>query len=217
MKIILSLLLLQLTMGCSSFQWSYEQEENSVASMSNLNSINESSINSNSRNPSSNTQPQSVHFYAEKLAEQFFITSENIDMKKTIAVGTFLPINNMNGNSLPQANPIAHQLQESFVTIAAQVGLKVIEFKTMSQLKIKNNQDIMLSRNVEELASTINADYYLTGTYSEHKDKLVINVRLIELPTNIVVAAATDYIPADVMEYQSKIKLKENKVYRGAY
>lgn len=208
MKIILSLLLLQLTVGCSSFQWRYEQEENSVVSTSN-----ESSIKADNKD----TSIQSIHFYAEKLAEQFFITSENIDMKKTIAVGTFLPINNMNGNSLPQANPIAHQLQESFVTIAAQVGLKVIEFKTMSQLKIQNNQDIMLSRNVDELSSSINADYYLTGTYSEHKNKLVVNVRLIELPTNIVVAAATDYIPADVMEYQSKIKLKENKVYRGAY
>lgn len=206
MKTILSFLLIQLVMGCSSFSSISDNDQNSVLSVANGRNVSNQTIN----------KQQSIHHYAKQLAEQFFTTSENININKTIAVGTFLPISNLNGNTLPQANPIAHQLQESFITIAAQVGLKVVEFKTMSQLKIKNNQDIMLSRNIDELTSTINADYYLTGTYSEHKDELVVNVRLIELPSNIVVAAATDYIPADIMEYQSEITLKNNQLYRGA-
>ena len=204
MKIILGLLLIQLITGCSSI---YNQAENLLSSNTNDNELSNKAI---------NTQQPTVHYYAKQLAEQFFTTSENIDINKTIAVGTFLPINNLNGNTLPQANPIAQQLQESFITIAAQVGLRVIEFKAMSQLTIKNNQDIMLSRKVEDLTQTINADYYLTGTYSEHKEKLMINVRLIELPSNIVVAAATDSIPADLMEYESKITYKNNQLYRGA-
>lgn len=207
MKTILGLLLIQLITGCSSLSSIYEKEKNLESSTAN---------GRNTATKAINSQQQSVHYYAKQLAEQFFTTSENIDINKTIAVGTFLPINNLNGNTLPQANPIAQQLQESFITIAAQVGLKVIEFKAMSQLTIKNNQDIMLSRKIEDLTQKINADYYLTGTYSEHKEKLIINVRLIELPSNIVVAAATDYIPGDVMEYQSKITYKNNQLYRGA-
>ena len=204
--------------GCSSYQSEYDaQEESLLSSTTNsIKSLFQSSKPVLLAGSSKQENAHSIHYYAEKLAEQFFLTSEKIDLNKTIVVGTFLPMSEISGNNLPQTNPIAHQLQESFVTIATQVGLKVVEFKAMSQIKIKNNQDIMLSRQVAELNPNINADYYLTGTYSGHKEQLVVNVRLIALPSNIVVAAATDYIPVDVMEYQSHIKLKNNQIYRGA-
>ncbi len=164
---------------------------------------------------SSNKSPQAIHYYVERLAEQFFLTTNYIDLDKAVAIGTFLPIERLNGNTLPKAEPIAHQIQESFITIATQVGLNVIEFKTMKHLKIKNNQDLMLSRQVDDLYSSINADYFLTGNYVEHKDQLVVNARLIELPSRKVIAAATDYIPKNVMTAKSTVMLKDNQLYRG--
>lgn len=52
----------------------------------------------------------------------------------------------------------------------------------------------MLSRNIEDLPSDINAQYFLTGTYSEHNNKLMVNARIIELENQRVIAAVTDYI-----------------------
>lgn len=166
-------------------------------------------------NSSATESPQAIHYYVERLAEQFFITTNHIDTNKTVAIGTFLPINQLNGNTLPNAEPIAHQIQESFVTIATQVGLNVLEFKTMKHLKIKNNQDIMLSRQVDDLNTRIEADYFLTGNYIEHKNQLVVNARLIALPSRKVIAAATDYIPKNVMTTKSAVVLKNNQLYRG--
>lgn len=165
--------------------------------------------------PDKHSDDKAIHHYVERLAEQFFLTTEQIDINKTVAIGTFLPISQLNGNALPTVDPIAHQIQESFITIAAQVGLNVIEFKTMTHIKIKNNQDLMLSRQIDELNTNIQADYFLTGNYIEHKSQLVVNARLIELPSRRVIAAATDYIPKEVMSTTSAVTLKNNQLYRG--
>ncbi|MGJ8691256.1 MAG: FlgO family outer membrane protein [Thalassotalea sp.] len=218
MKAIIGLILVQLIAGCSSHPSQSDAQDESFISAT-ANSV--KSLFQTSKNSAAQTQvqapesQQSIHFYAERLAKQFFVTSENININKTIAVGTFLPIEHLSGNTLPQADAVAHQLQESFVTIATQVGLSVIEFKAMSNIKIKNNQDIMLSRQADELSLAVAADYYLTGTYTHQHNSLVVNVRLIELPTRKVIAAATDHIPTNVMKSQSTVTMKNNQLYRG--
>ena len=109
---------------------------------------------------------------------------------------------------------IGLQIQESFITLGSQAGLKIIEYKTMSSIKIQKGTDVMLSRNTQNLHSGINAQYFLTGTYSEQDDGLVVNARLIELSSQNVVAAATDYIPTVTLKSKENITMKNNLLYR---
>ena len=87
----------------------------------------------------------------------------------------------------------------------------------MPSIKISAQADKMLSRQVSELSSTISADYFLTGTYTLQENNTIMNIRLIKVPENIVLAAATDYVPNDVMWSQSKVTLKNNQIYRNGY
>ncbi|MFT7506832.1 MAG: TolB-like protein, partial [Gammaproteobacteria bacterium] len=105
----------------------------------------------------------------------------------------------------------------SLMTFATQAGLKVIEYKTMPNIKISDQADKMLSRQVNELNPRIAADYFLTGTYTLQETNTIVNIRLIQVPENIVLAAATDYVPNDVMWSTSKISMKHNQIYRNAY
>lgn len=158
-----------------------------------------------------------LHRHVEKLTRQLLNTSQLIDKTNTVAVGTILPTMHSNGESLPSHLALGLQIQESLMTFATQAGLKVIEYKTMPNIKISEQSDKMLSRQVNELNPTISADYFLTGTYTLQESNTIVNIRLIQIPENIVLAAATDYVPNDVMWSTSKISMKNNQIYRNAY
>jgi len=166
----------------------------------------------------SNAHPSnSLHSHVEKLARQLLSTSQFIDTTNTVAVGTILPTMHASGESLPSHLALGLQIQESLMTFATQAGLKVIEYKTMPNIKISEQADKMLSRQVDELNPTISADYFLTGTYTMQENSTMVNIRLIQVPENIVLAAATDYVPNDAMWSSSKVTLKNNQIYRNGY
>ena len=168
--------------------------------------------------PASNAHPSnSLHGHVEKLARQLLSTSQFIDTSNTVAVGTILPTMYSDGETLPSHLALGLQIQESLMTFATQAGLKVIEYKTMPSIKISAQADKMLSRQVAELNPTIAADYFLTGTYTLQETSTMVNIRLIQIPENIVLAAATDYVPNDAMWSASKVNIKHNQIYRNAY
>jgi TolB-like protein len=158
-----------------------------------------------------------LHKHVEKLARQLLSTSQFIDKTNVVAVGTILPTMQANGEPLPSHLALGLQIQESLMTFATQAGLKVIEYKTMTNIKISDQVDQMLSRQVNELNTTIAADYFLTGTFTLQETNTIVNIRLIQVPENIVLAAATDYVPNDVMWSASKISMKNNQIYRNTY
>ncbi|WP_235594766.1 FlgO family outer membrane protein [Paraglaciecola hydrolytica] len=174
-------------------------------------------LTSNNEALQSQLAPRGLHFYVEQLARQLLSTADNIDLTKTIAVGTILPSDLKTGNSLPYMPGFGLQVQESLVTLSTQAGLKVVEFKTMSAINIGDNYDAMLSRELAALNPEIQADYFLTGTYSQLEDKIVVNIRLIAVPSNTIIAAATDYVPSNAMWTKTKVALKANQIYRGSY
>lgn len=166
----------------------------------------------------SNTKTnQMIHYKMMMLANKLFSTAQGIEPSQPVAVGTFLPVSQLGETLMPTDNLIGHQVQESFITLGTQAGLNVIEFKTMPSVKLQSSYDVMLSRNIDELNKNFNAYYYLTGTYNEQTDSYIINARIIELKTQRVVAAATDYIPIDIMSTQRKVGMKNNMLYRNSY
>ncbi len=166
----------------------------------------------------SNAHPSdSLHKHVEKLARQLLSTSQFIDTNNTVAVGTILPTMISSGEPLPSHTALGLQIQESLMTFATQAGLKVLEYKTMPNIKISEQADKMLSRQVDDLNPTMAADYFLTGTYTLQETNTMVNIRLIQVPENIVLAAATDYVPNDAMWSASKVTLKNNQIYRNGY
>jgi hypothetical protein len=165
------------------------------------------------------TSENLIHNHITRLANTLFSSAKNINISQSVAVGTFLPVtlrSEQSGNeriklekSKLEKIHIGLQIQESFITLGTQAGLKIIEYKTMSSIKLQQGSDVMLSRDIKNLHKKINAQYFLTGTYSEQENSIVVNARLIELSSQNVVAAATDYIPT--VSLRSKQDLMQNK------
>lgn len=163
-----------------------------------------------------NAQQLLIHKSITRLANKLFSNAKKISLSQTVAVGTFLPIHLTNTPNLAEQHFIGLQIQESFITLAAQAGLGVVEFKTSSTIKITEDADIMLSRNIKDLQNDVDAQYFLTGTYSEHGKKLMVNARIIELSNQRVVAAVTDYIAMPSLTNEQKTTMKNNLLYRNA-
>lgn len=158
-----------------------------------------------------------VHQHITRLANTLFSSAQDIKLHQSVAVGTFLPIDLINGKSMPKQSNIGLQIQESFITLGTQAGLNILEYRTMSSIKLQENADVMLSREIENLHTNIDAQYFLTGTYLVQENSLLVNARLIELSNQNVVAAATDYIPTFSLESKQQVTMKNNMLYRKTF
>lgn len=157
-----------------------------------------------------------IHKNITRLANTLFSSAKNMHLAESVAVGTFLPINLTDSPNLAEQKFIGLQIQESFITLATQAGLNVVEFKTAAAIKITADADVMLSRDIKDLQNDINAQYFLTGTYSEHDNKLMVNARIIELTNQRVIAAATDYVAMPSLQNTKEVMMKNNMIYRKA-
>jgi TolB-like protein len=208
---------LVLLSACSSYDdSSYEDSDNSFYT------DNEEPETSSDKNMMANERTQStnddilIHKNVTLLANKLFSSANNIKLSQSVAVGTFLPIHLNKNPNLAEEHFIGLQIQESFITLAAQAGLNVVEFKTASAIKITDNADVMLSRDTNDLTNSIKAQYFLTGTYSKHDNKLVVNARIIELAEQKIIAAATGYIPMPSLNDKQQITMKNEMLYRKA-
>ncbi|WP_105190557.1 FlgO family outer membrane protein [Pseudoalteromonas sp. T1lg48] len=168
---------------------------------------------------------QAIHGHTQRLAEQLLARIHGNEKQQgelvltgRIAVGTFLPIKQLAHDPRhPQLHDLGLQLQDGLVTLMTQAGFEVVDFKQSDGIYMQMEQDKMLSRDVMRLSQRHNLDYYLTGTLLRQEDSYVVNARLIKLDTQQVVAAATDYIPANVMWSEQKTVLRHGQLYRNEY
>ena len=166
-----------------------------------------------------NSQPNSVHYYTQRIANQLFRSRFALKPNAGIAIGTFTQVDTLllNDTANHPLRLLGLQLEEGLITASIGQGLKVIEFKTRANLTIKSDQDLMLSRDVSKLKASTKIQYFLTGTLTEQENGVVVNARLINIDNNQVMAAATDYVPMDTLWSSSKVKLKQNSIYRTGY
>ncbi len=210
---------LSLLSACSSVSNSSSDNHHSYENSWDENDSDETLMIKEANNETSPTNNEQIliHQNVTRLANKLFSNAKKIHLAQSVAVGTFLPIHLTNKPNLAEQKFIGLQIQESFITLAAQAGLNVVEFKATSAIKITSNADVMLSRNTKDLQSDINAQYFLTGTYSEHDNKLMVNARIIELANQRVIAAATDYIAMPSRHNKQKIIMKNDMIYRKAF
>lgn len=158
-----------------------------------------------------------LHNHVERLARQLFDTANVIDVTSTVAIGTFLPAKTLQLDKDSELSAISLQLQESFSTLVTQVGLTVIEYKSLPGVMVTDNADIMLSRDVTKLGGGVSVQYLLTGNYIQQENSLIVNAKLINVLDKSLVAAATDYVPLNSLYSHEKIKVKDGMLYRGEY
>ncbi|TLX52648.1 hypothetical protein CWC31_00400 [Pseudoalteromonas ruthenica] len=163
-------------------------------------------------------QENTIHQYSVRLANNMTTALQSIAPGAKVAVGTFLPPQSLTLKQMtPQQHQIALQLQESFITLYNQMGFSVVEYRTRNSIALRDGGDVMLSREVGQLAARHGIDFFVTGTMTPQQDAYVVNVRMINISNNEVVAAATDYLPNNVLTSADKVHMQNGHIERRAY
>ncbi|WP_423187100.1 FlgO family outer membrane protein [Alishewanella sp. d11] len=162
--------------------------------------------------------PQSLGFYTERLANQLFNELANSQHAKQteLAVTSFLPIRPLSLSKLSaQEIELANQLAESMLTEAVQRGYAAVDIRLRREILLQADHEQALSRQLTELKQQHHARLLLSGTYSAQEDGFIVNVRLIDIVNQQVLAAATDYVPDNVLWSAEKMRTRGNYFYRS--
>ncbi|WP_333608533.1 FlgO family outer membrane protein [Arsukibacterium sp.] len=159
-----------------------------------------------------------VDFYTERLATSLFrqlSEQRGVGQAPNIAVSNFLPA----GSLTPQMQDeqqllLTSQLSESMLSHARSLGYAVFEYRLSDTLLLNGQFEQALSRDAAQLSNLGNVDTILTGTYSLTQDALILNARLVYLPTKQVLAAATDYLPVNVFWSTQQVNKRAGYFYR---
>lgn len=135
--------------------------------------------------PSVTDITQTSYVAADALIAQIRAT---IPPDTMVIVATLVNINNLEDSS-PLGRLVAEQIAGRFV----HGGYQVIEVKLRNQIYMKRSEgELILTREVRDIAKKHNARIIVSGTYADSKDRIFVNLKVIRLENNIV-AAAYDY------------------------
>ena len=132
------------------------------------------------------TLNQVTTFMANQLANNRDIKNVSDSL---IAVASFVNLNN-----LDETNKLGMELAENMMHEMHVRGFGVVDFKTREALKVKANGDFVFSRDINELKKQYNIHYFLSGTISRNVDGAVINARLVQADTSLVVSTAQAFL-----------------------
>lgn len=95
----------------------------------------------------------------------------------------------VNIDSLEQTSTLGRLISEQISTRMAQGGVKMLEMKLRNNVYLKRNQgELMLTREIGEVAQTHNAQAIVVGSYAESSDTVFVNIKVIQPNTNFVLA-----------------------------
>lgn len=98
-----------------------------------------------------------------------------------------------NLNSLDESSPLGRLMGEQIAARLAQGGYKVVEVKLRNQLYMKRNEgELMLTRELRDVARRHSAGVVVAGSYVESKQRVFVNLKAIRLEDNVL-AGAVDF------------------------
>ncbi|MBK9953802.1 MAG: hypothetical protein IPP18_01290 [Rhodocyclaceae bacterium] len=106
----------------------------------------------------------------------------------------------VNLNRLDESSPLGRLITEQVAGRFVQGGYRVVEVKLRSQLYMKRNEgELILTREVRDIARQHNARAIVAGTYAESADRVFVNMKVIELDGNVVLGAVDYQLDRDAL------------------
>lgn len=134
--------------------------------------------------------------YVEAMSMRLIKNMRYVSDKTPIAVTSFVPID----SNLEQSNLLGMHLAESFQHNMQNLGLSVIDYKATGTIRVTDDGDFSLSRDIDELKHNHPIEYILTGTFTYKDTGIDIYARVIGVESRAIVASSQGVIPMAVAE-----------------
>lgn len=134
--------------------------------------------------------------YAEQMSMKLVENLRYVTVNTPVAVTSFVELD----SGLNRTNIFGNQLAESFITELQQFGIQVVDYKTTGKILINRNGDFVFSRDFSELSPHAGIQYFLSGTMTFNDRGVILNIRMIDVSSKVVVAATKGFIPQFVVD-----------------
>ena len=143
--------------------------------------------------------------YQEAASSQFIQTSRDAVAKLTtgfdmgnLGAGPVLVATVVNVNDLSRAAPLGRTLSEQYASHMAASGFNVKEIKLRGDLFVKEGAgELLLSREIKDIARSHNASMVLVGTYSAAASVTYISLKLVRTEDGQIVRGHDYALPND--------------------
>lgn len=116
-----------------------------------------------------------------------------LDADKPILTATLVSI-----DELTQSSSLGRLISEHLASRLAQQGMAVIEMKMRGTIFTQRGVgEMLLSRDVREIASSHNAQAVVVGTYAASPDYVYVTVKLVRSTDSQILGAHNYVLPAD--------------------
>lgn len=104
----------------------------------------------------------------------------------------------VNIDNLDQSSTLGRLTSEHISARFTKTGYRMIELKYRNSIYVKRSQgELMLTREIKELAQSHDAQAVIVGTYGQSDDYVFVNLKVIQPATNIVLAVQDYVLPLD--------------------
>lgn len=104
----------------------------------------------------------------------------------------------VNIDNLEQSSTLGRLVSEQVAARFTQAGYRLVEMKFRNNVYVKRSQgELMLTREINELAQSHDAQAVIVGTYGQSDDSVFINLKIIQPASNIVLAVQDYALPLD--------------------
>ena len=138
------------------------------------------------------TVPRALFAANYRAADSLIAMSRGqLDLDKPIIVATIVDI-----DDLERSSTLGRMLSESVSARFTQNRYRMIEMKVQSSVYMKRGEgELMLTRQIREIATAHEAQAVIVGTYSRASSAVFINLKVVKPDSNLVLAAQDYSIP----------------------
>jgi TolB-like protein len=147
------------------------------------------------------------------LADQLDINNDSKYFSQPTIVTSFVSLNN-----LKETSQLGRLISESLMHELQVRKWSVVEVKMSRNMAINKKGEFYLSRDVDEIKKTFRARSIVTGTYVVSDDTVIINAKVLNIDSGILLSSAQVAVPLDSvasMVFESQFsgddKKEENK------
>jgi hypothetical protein len=116
-----------------------------------------------------------------------------LDIAQPLIAATVVSI-----DALDKSSTLGRLISEQVAGRFTQAGYQMVEIKFRNSLYVKQSQgELMLTREIKDLAKSYDAQAVIVGTYGQSNDFVFVNLKVIQPATNIVLAVHDYVLPLD--------------------
>ncbi|MDD2874430.1 MAG: FlgO family outer membrane protein [Azoarcus sp.] len=105
----------------------------------------------------------------------------------------------VNIDALERSSTLGRLVSEHVSARFSQAGHKMVEMKFRNNVYMLRDQgEMMLTREIRDIAKSHDAQAVIVGTYGESSDFIFVNLKVIQPNTNVVLAVHDYALPIDV-------------------